>query len=490
MQWNRLLIIVAAIAIALYGRFLYRHLGYAAGGPDSGGYMNEAKLIASGHVTEPVGLVRQLGLDDSWLGYFMPLGFAPSPHGSMHPLYPPGLPMHLALAGKIGGWKKAPYLVAPLAAVGCVILMILIARQLGIPLLLSFVGAAAVAWFPPLLWHAVQPASDVLAMLWALLAMVFALRVVPASPPAFAFAAGVAFSIGVWVRPTNALMVIPLAMAVRFRWRDLLRMAVGALPLVVALMVWNKTLYGSPFRTGYGDITLTWEGVLNAAPEHARWLFRMLSAAVFPCGLLVLFDRRVERWTRWMLVIWFAVFYMFYAFYGFWDGYLCLRFLLPAVPPLLFGTMLLLRDAVAAARGRVRIGAIAASVLITAWIIGSTIQYGETLGVRPLLKTVETGYPQYVRFAEKRIPQRSIVMTGVLCGAFLLYENRSIVRYDQLDDARFQLLRAYAGVHELPWYAALGHDEMQDVAALRARFRGNWEFVDKFGDVTIYRLRE
>jgi len=485
-RFERLLLIVAAIALAWYGRWLYRNLSYAAGGPDSGGYMNQAQLIASGHVTEPVPLVRELGLDDSWLGYFMPLGFAPSPHASMHPLYPPGLPMHLAAAGSIGGWKRAPFLVAPLAALGCVILVIAVARLLGVPLLLSFAGAFAVAALPPFLWHAEQPASDVVAMFWALVAMYFAL-LVERRPSLAAVAAGIAFAVGVWVRPTNALMVIPLAMAVRFRWRDLVRIAIGAAPLVIALMVWNAKLYGSPFRTGYGDIQLTWQGAMTAGPQHAEWLFKMLTAVVFPCGLLVVFDRRIGAWTRWMLFAWFVAYYVFYSFYGFFDGPFCLRFLLPAIPAAIFGALLLMRDAIAMTRGGLRIGSVAVATALCVWMGAAPVVYGFRLNVIPTLQTTELGYPQWIAFADRHLPKRAVVMTGVLSGAFLYYDGRSIVRYDQLTGDRFQLLRAYAGNRDLPWYAVLSAGEL-DLAGLRRKFPGDWQIVDQFGDFTIYRL--
>ena len=474
---ERVLVIVAAIAVLVYARYVYTHQSYACGGPDSGGYMNEAKLIASGHITEPVELVRVLGLDDSWLGYFMPLGFAPSKGGSMHPLYPPGLPMHLAAAGRIGGWKKAPYLVAPIAAVGCVILMIVVATRLGVPLILSFAGAFAVGMLPPFLWHAVQPASDVVAMFWALLAVWFALR-------EWGVAAGIAFAIGVWVRPTNALMLIPLALAVRVQWRALVAIAAGAAPLVAALMVWNAKLYGSPFRTGYGEISMTWAGATTAGPQHALWLLLFLTPVVFPCGLLVLFDRKVDMWTRWMLFSWFVAYFVFYSFYGFWDGWLCIRFLLPAIPALLFGTFLLMRDL---AQGRRVTIAIAAALAI--WIAAEPVIYGRKLDVLRTLRTAETAYPQYIAFSERHVPKRAIVMTGVLCGAYLFYENRSIVRYDQLNDDRFQTLRAYSGIHGLPWYAVVSDDELTP-DQLRQRFRGDWELIDHFASVAIYRLRD
>ncbi|HEY3055151.1 MAG TPA: hypothetical protein VGK31_04370, partial [Thermoanaerobaculia bacterium] len=80
-------------------------------------------------------------------------------------------------------------------------------------------------------------------------------------------------------------------------------------------------------------------------------------------------------------------------------------------------------------------------------------------------------------------------VSGVLSGPFLYYANRSIVRYDQLNDERFQLLRAYAGDAGLPWYAVVGDGEI-DFEGLQQRFRGRWAIVDRFETFTVYRLDE
>ena len=287
MRTERWIVIGGATALLIYAGFLFRNLSYAVGGPDTGGYFNEAKMITEGRMTRPVVLVRELGLDDSWLGFFMPLGFAPSPHASMHPTYPAGLPFHLALAASIGGWRHAPHYVAPLAAIGCALLMYAVSRRCGLSQLPSMAAAAALVTLPPFLWHAVQPASDAVATFWALAAMWCALQSV--ERPSLAFAAGVAFAIGVWVRPTNILLGVAFVIALRFRIALLARVTAAALPFAIALMWWNWRLYGSAVRTGYGGFfdQVSWAGMLHAAPLHAEWLMRMLTPIAFPIGLLV-----------------------------------------------------------------------------------------------------------------------------------------------------------------------------------------------------------
>jgi hypothetical protein len=487
MRTERWIVIGGATALLIYAGFLFHNLSYAMGGPDTGGYFNEAKMITEGRLTRPVVLVRELGLDDSWLGFFMPLGFAPSPHASMHPTYPAGLPFHLALAASIGGWRHAPYYIAPLAAIGCALLMFAVSRKVGLSPLSSMAAAAALVTLPPFLWHAVQPASDVLATFWALAAMWCAFESV--ERPSLAFAAGVAFAIGVWVRPTNLLLGIAFVIALRFRVALLARVIAAALPFAIALMWWNWRLYGSALRTGYGGFfdQVSWAGMLHAAPLHAEWLMRMLTPLAFPIGLLVVFDRSVEKWTRWMLLSWFGVFFVFYSFYGFFDGWLCIRFLLPAIPALLIGTLLLVRDAYRWSAPRYpRIAAVVA-VALTIFICAAPARSTSDLNVVPSLSQMEKPYPRLIRWAEWQLPKRAIVITGVLSGPFTYFSDRGIARCDQLTDDRFQLLRAYAANVGLPWYAVVADDEIENTTFL-GRFNGNWTAVSQMGNFTLYRL--
>ena len=487
MKSERWIVIGGAIALLIYALFLLRNLSYAVGGPDTGGYFNEAKLITEGRTTRPVVLVRELGLDDSWLGFFMPLGFAPSPHASMHPTYPAGLPFHLAAAALIGGWKHAPYYVAPLAAIGCAFFMFAVGRKLGLSPLTSVAGAFALVTLPPFLWHAVQPASDVLATFWALAAMWCALE--SAERPWLAFAAGVAFAIGVWVRPTNVLLGLAIAFAFRIQIKRLALAVSGALPFAIALMLWNARLYGSPLRTGYGGFfdQVSWAGMLYAAPLHAEWLMRMLTPLAFPIGLFVVFDRAAGAWTRWMLMAWFTAFFVFYSFYGFFDGWICIRFLLPAIPALIIGVLLIVRDVYRFAARRFPPASAVAAVALTIFICAAPVRSTIDLNILPVLPQMEKPYPRLVRWAESLLPKRAVVITGVLSGPFVYFMDRGIARYDQLNDERFQTLRAYAANAGLPWYAVVADDEIDD-ASFRQRFRGQWTVVSRLENFTLYRL--
>src|SRR4029078_2596432 len=52
-------------------------------------------------------------------------------------------------------------------------------------------------------------------------------------------------------------------------------------------------------------------------------------------------------------------------------------------------------------------------------------------------------YPRAVAMAENMMPKNSIVIAGEMSGTFLYYSDRFTVRWEFLDNDRFQQLRAY-----------------------------------------------
>lgn len=157
---------VAALFIS-YAILLFRNTSFAAGGPDESGYMNEARMFAAGKLRLEVEPLRILHLDDSWVEIFTPLGFRPSSGRSIVPSYPPGLPLHLLIAG---------HFVSPLLALGCLVLIFAMGRELGLSEPYALAASAILAVTPQFLMFALQVMSDVPATFWGLLAMWLALR--------------------------------------------------------------------------------------------------------------------------------------------------------------------------------------------------------------------------------------------------------------------------------------------------------------------------
>ena len=168
------LLILGAI---FYSVFLYRAGSPYAGGADSSGYLNSARLLGQGRLFAEVRGPADSAHTRFGLSAFQPLGFAMDPKlPRMAPTYPLGLPLHLLVAAQIGGWDRAALLVNIFAAVGGGGILWLLARHFQIP---PVWAAVAVAWLwgcPQLVFCALQPMSDALALLYSLLVLYTALR--------------------------------------------------------------------------------------------------------------------------------------------------------------------------------------------------------------------------------------------------------------------------------------------------------------------------
>ena len=472
---KRVVAAVVAIVAVVYGLTLFLHRSTGAGGADSSGYLNEARMIAAGRTSIPIRLLSVLHLPSEYSYIFTPLGFGPSKRqpGRMVPTYPPGLPAHFAIAGAIGGWSQAPFLMPLIAGLVSLALMFVLSRQFGLNRWLSGAAAAILAVCPVFLFMTAQPMSDVFATVWTLAAIVAAIA--SERKPAFAALAGAAFGVSVCVRPSNLLAALAIAFALRWRPSRLAIAVASSIPFAIALMAWNYALYGNPIITGYGEVggLLAWGNARIRVGHYAYWLFAQLTPLVFPGGLLAGFDRRTDPFRRAVLIFWFIPFFVFYIFYGPYETWWYTRFLLPAIPPLIIGFLLMIRNV------RVRIAAFLVIVVL----------YVAVRQDRKPLKPLNVGkeesiYPEIAARFGPKLPRDAIIMSGLFSGSFLYYLDRDTVRYDQLDNDRFQWLRAYAANANLHWYAVLPQHEWLEAQRLDA----HWVKVDEYRGVLLLRL--
>src|SRR5438034_6094031 len=131
---KRVVAAVVVIAASVYALVVFLHRSTGAGGADSSGYLNEARTMAAGKTSLPIRLLSTLHLPPNYAYIFTPLGFGPSRRhpGRMVPTYPPGLPAHFAMAGAIGGWSQAPFLMPLIAGLISLALMFVLSRQFGL----------------------------------------------------------------------------------------------------------------------------------------------------------------------------------------------------------------------------------------------------------------------------------------------------------------------------------------------------------------------
>lgn len=451
--------VLLSFLAAGYLALLLANTCFFAAGPDSSGYLNQARVLGSGALSVPVGVLREAGLDPALIYLFTPYGFGPGVQaGTMVPTYPIGTSLHL-MVGR--------FFAVPVAAVLCLWLMWDVAVRLGVRKGWAVVAAMLLAASPVLIAQAVQPVSDVLALLWALIAIACALR--GERHWGWVVGSGVAFAVGVAVRPTNILLIVPLLVVLKKRaWVA----AVAVVPLALALMWYHDALYGSPFNTGYGsvDSRVAFAGMPACLTTHVKWLAVLASPFVFPGGLLVAFDKSRNRA---LLLSWFAVFFLFYIYYGFCPDHTAVRFLLPALPALIIGFVMIV------SRWRV-VGAMLAIVVLAMEIT--------QIGRRHVLRLNEWDaiYPRTVEWVDREVPQDAVVLSSITSGAFYYHSKRLVVRWDQLTPETTATLRSNARFAK-PWYAVVSEVE-GGLPALRARVPGEWQAAGRIRDVTIWRL--
>jgi hypothetical protein len=480
-------ILAACVALLAYGYLLFWHASFAVGEADSSGYANTARLIASGRIVEPVDELQRLGLPDGFARLFIPLGFEPGPRPrTMVPYYPPGFPLHMALAGLAVGWNYGPFIVSPLAALVSLLLIYLAGRELGLSRVFSSAGGVILGLCPVFLFQAEQPMSDTVATMWALAAVVCALR--SRRREGWAAATGAALGMAVLVRPTDALLLVPLLLTLRWRARTLRLFLLSGLPFALLFFAWNRAAFGGVLRTGY---SAQLEGALAAGNFFERirhygyWLARMVSPLLPISWLAVALDRRVGRSQRAMLAAWFGLLLLFYCFWGPYEAWWYARYLLPGLPAVILAALLVLRDLrgplFGEGRRHSRLWAPVAFVLFLV-VLGVEYRFIRQFDVLRFGEG-ETVFPDASRWAESKVPANSLVVSMHMSGALKYYTGLTPVRWDWIQPEQLPVLRESARARGQQWFALLFPFEN---AELEKRLPWRWVRVGAFRDVTLW----
>jgi len=485
---RRLLFPLAALAaLALYGAFLLRHTSFAVGGSDSSGYLNLARDLVKGQLVVPLPVLDRLGLPDAAGPAFAPLGFVylHRRHAMAH-LYPIGFPLHEAAAAALAGWNRGPFLVGPLAALLCLVLVFLVGRELGLSRAGAVGAAALLGSVPAFIFQAVQPMSDVVATLWCLAAVAAALR--SRRRAGWALAAGLAFGVAALVRPMNALLLPALAFALPLRRRTLVRFGLGGLPSAAAVLVYDTICFGGPLTTGYG---LTGHGAyfrLAHFPGHfahyVQWTAEGFVVLPFLAWLAVPFRPRIAGRMRALLLVWFGAFLLAYSFYGPGDAWWWTRFLLPGLPAIPLGCMLVVQDLAASGPARVRRGLAAAAAVAIAAAAYLGFRHARSWGALDAWRGQET-FPRACRDAAERLPAGALVLSKDLSGALRYYTDLTPVRWDAFLGDDFVRTRPGTEARGARWFALLRRYEVPDAAP---HIPGRWTFLGDVGDSSLWKL--
>lgn len=337
--------VAALLIVALLVGFTIRFNTFAPWATDSGAYLSAAQGWADADVFLPAEFESRI----PWVSESradLPYGFVQGPsRGVMTSAYPLGYAVLLAAAIRIAG-PLAAFTVAPLLAGLLAWCAFVLARTLSTGTA-GVVAALLVAATPVTLYHAVLPMSDVPATAFWALAWVMALR-----PGAGALvAAGCATAMAIAIRPNLAPLALVVVATIAASGRAGTLAAIRRVALFTAvaatgplLVFWSQAvLYGSALQSGY-RVPLTDFFNTERIPVNARlypaMLWQLHSGIAF-LGLVfvpvaVMRARLGERQRHAAIVAcgaagMIAINYALYLAYLTYEGWLWLRFMLPAM---------------------------------------------------------------------------------------------------------------------------------------------------------------
>ena len=414
---------------------------YAAGGSDSSCYALMAEAFAQGDLMPTSALVSSVPWPSA-PKTFTPGGFVPSqtnPAASA-PVCAPGFSVLLAPVVAVGG-REALFWVTPLAAALLVWLTFVAGHALGGPLA-GAMAAVLVAASPPVLYQAVQPMNDITtAALWmatfaalirrrwavAGLCCGLALLVRPNLLP-LGIMAG-AFVLTVRLKPDTTANPNPQSLIPRAA-----RFCLAVVPFGLVVLWLNTEIYGSPLRSGYGQLghLFAFSNVAVNAPRYLGWLvethtvFPLLSLAA---PFLIARGKRPEALLACGLIAATGFIYLLYTPFDHWSY---LRFLLPAIT-----LMLVLASVVTARVLSSVVSGFSRTVIVGAITAALAIVYVRTAADRHAfaLQFLEQRYRSAGMFVRDRLPEGAVVLSVWDSGAVRFHGRREALTWEGLDPA-------------------------------------------------------
>ena len=472
------------VGLILYTILLIKNVGASAGGSDSSGYMNHARLLAGGNLHAPPRALEDLPPAKLPSYAYVPLGFSPTPGtGDLVPTYPPGLPLMVLAAHALVGWKSAGDLVMVLNSLAGIVVTFLLARRLGVPQAWAAVAALIVATSPVYLYMSLQAMSDVPSLFWVGLAILSALK--SQEKAAWSFLAGAAFSVAVLLRPTNTLMIIPVGIALGLSPKRWICLGLAGIPGAIYWMLYAKAAYGSAFTTGYGDVGSAFlaSSIGITLVAYAKWIPSMFTPVALLFVALPWLNPGRTRENS-LLVSWAIICPIFYvSYYCTHETWWYERFLLPSLPAMLIGGLIVVR------------------ALATKWLQRPSARFGwaavglillnnAAWGYRFEAENIGRGERNYSHLAEwmnANLPPDSIVAVMQDSGAVYYYTDFKLVRWDMLEEGNaFQKIAASARAHHHPLYAVLFPFEVEERHALTHYMPGPWKSFGKVRGIGVY----
>ena len=467
---------------------------FVAGGSDSYCYLNQAELMARGTVRD----YEPLAEDLSWPGNFwsfVPAGHMPfgQPVPALVPICPAGYPLLMA-AARVTAGRSAMFAITPLMAGLAVYLMFLLGRRLAGPAA-GLLGAALSAASPTFLMQSFQPMNDVTAAaLWAA-ALIAAVAASRGTLPAAA-GAGLLTAAALVVRPNLlplaamtgiGVMLLPRDRAISSRIAAGAAFAAGAAAGPLIVLAVQNAMYGSPFRSGYGDLDKMFSAA-HVRPNLERYLqwsieshtILIVSALAAPFAL----RRSDSSRTAWWLLAFAVATLACYLPYVVFDAWWYTRFLLPALLPWLVLTAAVLVTAIEALPSAAKFPSfmLAAATAVTLFL--HTASTHDAFRIRDL----EWRFRSVGEFVAS-MPADAAFITLHHSGSIRFYASRSTVGWADVDKGRLDDAVAFLRRHGRKPYLLF---ERWEEPQFRERFGGerlgslDWPATAEVDGVRIY----
>ncbi len=300
-------------------------------------------------------------------------------------------------------------------------------------------AAVFVALSPTFLYQLVQPMSDVPCAACWLAALLAASRRSTRS----AVVAGALSSLAVLIRPNLAPLTVIVALLVwtsgnHARSRRALGFVAAVVPGLVILGWIQAVRYGSALASGYGTASdvFALEHVLPNLARYPRWMTESHTPFIWLALLAPIWiaRRASDKRLAWAALALAAAVWSAYLPYLFFqpNEWFYTRFLLPAIPIMIFFAAASVLAGVRALPAAWRLPA----VLAVSLLVGvSSLRYAERNRVFDI-RNQERKYPLAGEFVRDRGPANAFVLAAQHSGSIRYYANRPTLRWDLISPTR------------------------------------------------------
>jgi hypothetical protein len=486
------LLALLAVVIGI-GTVVARYGKPIAEGSDASGYIHNSRLIMEGRLYSEVRPIGDLPIENINLGAYQPLGFLLERDTQrLKPQYPFGPSIFFAAFRLIS--DDTIGILLALIFIGCStpIGVYLLSRELGLERNWSALAACILGLSPLFLYRSMLAASDALSACLATYCVTLAL--VAHRRSLFAALLGICFSLVLFTRLPNAMIALPVGLALLSRIRQQVWWWVIILSSLpgIALLLWiNNELYGSPFASGYGNVWRFFKAeYFGMTMRHFAYWLTALHTPVVTLGFLAsLLLFRKHPITLVILWIWSGSFILFYAFY--YHSHLTwwyLRFILPAVPALVIGAVFLMRSVSYYIGQSTR-----RAWLPTALCAGLALYicFSEKAAYKGNIYfdgRERNSYLMLNQWMEENTKPEDVFLSMQTSGAIYYYTNQAIIRYDLLRVGDWDIIRNYMKGYEGNLYAAVFPFEIEKKEVFSKHTPGEWVDVEKFVHMSVLRL--